>query len=136
MGVQIFQNIWTGGPNISKYLDWGVHFWGVQIFHDRPYNESPELQFAWLWWSLTASEALSYGLNLKNFPRGACPQTLLERCVLYVHKEKISCAACAAWPHQPHSVCPPLLQPWIRPWGCTRLQHRMLYKNRWDTCSH
>ena len=25
-----------GGPNISKYKDRGEHFWGVQIFRDRP----------------------------------------------------------------------------------------------------
>ena len=35
----------------------------------RPYNEPPALQsschihLGWLWWSPTASEALSYGLN-------------------------------------------------------------------------
>ena len=34
MGVQIFQNIWTGSPNISKYLDRGIQFGGVQFFCD------------------------------------------------------------------------------------------------------
>ena len=37
MGVQIFRNVWTGSPNISKYLDRGVHLRGVQIFRDRPF---------------------------------------------------------------------------------------------------
>ena len=35
MGVQIFRNVWTGGPNISKYLDRGAIFGGVQIFRDK-----------------------------------------------------------------------------------------------------
>ena len=30
----MFRNIWTRGPNISKYMDEGVHFRGVKIFHD------------------------------------------------------------------------------------------------------
>ena len=47
-----------------------------------------------------------------KFNKGACPQTLLECCALYIHKEKILRAARAVCPHQPHSVCaPPLLQP-------------------------
>ena len=37
--------------------------------------------------------------KLKNFPRGACPQTLLERCALYVRKEKIPHAARLRAPH-------------------------------------
>ena len=65
------------------------------------------INFAWLWWSPMASEALSYGLNLKIFPGGACPQTPLER---FICANKMACDACATWPHQPLPyVCPPPL---------------------------
>ena len=29
MGVQIFRNIWTRGPNISKYLDQGSKYFEI-----------------------------------------------------------------------------------------------------------
>ena len=59
--------------------------------------------------------------KFKNFPRGACPQTLLERCALYVRKEKIPrCARCMAAP-TPLNVClPPLLKPLDLPLLCWR----------------
>ena len=41
-----------------------------------------DINVAWLWWSSTASEALSYGLNFKIFLGEHVPQTPLECCVL------------------------------------------------------
>ena len=64
--------------------------------------------FTWLWWSPTASEAL--WSKLKNFPRGACTQTLLEPCMCVIQKNSARCARRMAVP-TPLYVCPPLLQP-------------------------
>ena len=36
-------------------------------------------------YSLTASEALSHGLNLQNFPGRACPQTPLQDCACSIY---------------------------------------------------
>ena len=56
-----------------------------------------------LWWSPTASEALSDGLNFKIFWGSMPPPPPREPCALYVHKKL--CAVCT----NPHSiyVCPP-----------------------------
>ena len=76
------------------------------------------INFTWLGWSPTASEALSYG---QNFPGGACPQTALDdvNAVRYTHvkkKKKKMHDARAAWPLHNHSMCaPPFFNLWIRP---------------------
>ena len=112
----------------------------------RPYDELPELQssylfffFTWLWWSLMASEAPSYGLNLK-LSWGS--MTLLQCCALYTHK-KIHAQRAPHGHTNLHSMCahplpspssPLLLQsldpPLIAPEKClqnipTKLSHSL-----------
>ena len=53
--------------------------------------------------------------KLKNFPREACLQALLEHCVLYIRKEKILHAACGMAALTPLYVCPPFFNLWIHP---------------------
>ena len=69
----------------------------------RPYGESPELQSSCHKFCVVM--VVSNGLRstliwskFEKFPGGACPQTPLERCALYVQKKKI---ARAAWQHNP-----------------------------------
>ena len=46
--------------------------------------------FVWLWWSPTASKALSHSLN---FPGRACPPRALEHCALcYIHAQTAVCS--------------------------------------------
>ena len=58
---------------------------------------------------MVISDGLRSTLIVENFPWGACLQIPLERCVLYVCKNLR--AARAAWPHQPHILCAPPLDP-------------------------
>ena len=80
--------------------------------------------FVWLWWSPTASEALSYGLNLKIFLGGHAPRPSWNA-VHYMFTKKKFRALCE--PHArtkcarmlaptPLYVCPPFFNLWIRPW--------------------
>ena len=76
----------------------------------RPYDELPELQsnFACLWWSPMASEALSYGLKLKIFlgehtPRPPPPYNAVPG---RPYTQKKMRAARAVWPHQSPCVAP------------------------------
>ena len=73
--------------------------------------------FAWLWWSPTASEALSYRLNLYMSKSPDLPRTL---CIIRLRKKFGALRA----PHQPYSISvsrPPLLQPLGPP--LKRLRH-------------
>ena len=64
--------------------------------------------------------------KFKNFPGGACPQTPLQRCALYVRKIKIR-ALLAPHGHTKNTLCVPLLlQPLDPPLLYTALQ--LLYK--------
>ena len=58
-------------------------------FEKRKYDESPEFALQLpqiLYWSLTASKALSHGLNFKSFLGEHAPQTPLQDCtyMLYI----------------------------------------------------
>ena len=70
--------------------------------------------FAWLWWSPTASEALSYRLNLYRSMPPDLPRTL---CI--IRSRKKFGAPRAARPHQPYSISvsrpPPFFNLWVRP---------------------
>ena len=76
--------------------------------------------FAWLWCSPTASEALSYRLNLYRSmpPDLPSPQTFLERCALYVRKKNSArCARRTAAPTLLY-ICvpaPPFFNFWVCP---------------------
>ena len=73
--------------------------------------------FAWLWRSPTASEALSYGLNLKIFLGEHAPDTPRTLSVIRPQRKKFGALhAPHGRLHQPHSTCaPPFLNLWIHP---------------------
>ena len=60
------------------------------------------INFARLWCSPTASEALSHGLN----PGGACPKTPIEHCALYACVNKL-CGLRAPHGHTNPTLCEP-----------------------------
>ena len=76
------------------------------------------INFVWLWWSPTASEAILYGLNLKNFPGEHARTPPLEHCALYMcakkEKKKKGKKTCRMAASTPTLCMPSPFNLWIR----------------------